>query len=96
MRVFEVKSSPFIFHAWKEIGSRISNLSGIVQNDTQFPEYYQYVDEFPLPNPAQESSKHLVALAKQFYELPDELDGYHHLDSQVWRAFGLSAEEVMG
>jgi len=54
----------------------------------------QYVEQFPLPDPAQDESKAIIRLAKQIYEFTpsteaDEL--FRELDRLVWAAFGLTS-----
>ena len=59
----------------------------------------QYVERFPLPDPALPLSRTICALAKQIYAnvgtgkvdaLAEQLDGL------IWQAFGVSAEKVAG
>lgn len=59
----------------------------------------QYVELFPLPDPAREEVKTIIAITKEIYaKLPsqeaDRLAG--ELDEMVWRIFGLLGEEVSG
>ena len=59
----------------------------------------QYVELFPLPNPACDQAVEIVALAKEIHsKLPsveaDQLAA--DLDARIWRVFGLSAEKVPG
>ena len=59
----------------------------------------QYVGQFPLPDPAGADAKAMVALAKQIYAhtpsvVADELAT--QLEARVWRAFGLTVEEIGG
>lgn len=59
----------------------------------------QYVELFPLPDPAREEVKTIVAMSKDIYaKLPsDEADHLAgKLDEIIWRVFGLSHEEVSG
>ena len=56
----------------------------------------QYVEQFPLPDPANSSSKAIIDRAKRIYEcapspLADSL--MEELDHMVWEAFGLRVEE---
>lgn len=57
----------------------------------------QYVEQFPLPNPATTLSREIVNIAKLIYEgsaSSDTLSLQAQLDVMVWQAFGLSVEEV--
>ncbi|MGZ8182317.1 MAG: Eco57I restriction-modification methylase domain-containing protein [Methylobacter sp.] len=59
----------------------------------------QYVELFPLPNPASVEAMAIVALAKEIHaKLPsaeaDELAA--NLDTQIWQVFGLHNEKVSG
>lgn len=57
----------------------------------------QYVEQFPLPDPALEASIRLIAIAKQLHEsdAPERCDSeIAELETLVWSAFGLSGEEV--
>lgn len=57
----------------------------------------QYVEQFPLPDPALPHSKDIIALAKAIYQAnhaPEAQDMERELDKLVWRAFGLGVEEV--
>ncbi|MEK6749381.1 MAG: N-6 DNA methylase [Pseudomonadota bacterium] len=59
----------------------------------------QYVELFPLPNPAREETMTIVAMTKEIYaKLPsDEANRLaDELDKMVWRVFGLLREEVSG
>jgi len=59
----------------------------------------QYVEQFPLPDPASKEAKAIVELAQAIHAaLPSaEADRLAcELDAYVWRAFGLTAEEVLG
>jgi len=59
----------------------------------------QYVELFPLPNPACDEAVAIIALAKEIYaKMPsteaDQLAA--ELDARIWRVFGLPAEKVSG
>ena len=57
----------------------------------------QYVERFPLPEPALPSSQTIVALAKRIYEVvgTSEADSLlAQLDTLVWEAFGVPVKEV--
>ena len=59
----------------------------------------QYVELFPLPNPACDEAMTIVALAKEIHaKIPsteaDQLAA--DLDARIWRVFGLHAEKVSG
>ena len=59
----------------------------------------QYVELFPLPNPASREAMEIIALAKEIHacmpsEKADQLA--NKLDARIWRAFGLSAEKIPG
>lgn len=57
----------------------------------------QYVEQFPLPDPALPLSQDIIARAKTIYEAnhaPEVQNMEHELDKLVWRAFGLGDEEV--
>lgn len=57
----------------------------------------QYVERFPLPDPALPRSQTIVALAKRLYEVigTNEADGLTvKLNALVWQAFGVPAKEV--
>lgn len=57
----------------------------------------QYVEQFPLPDPSGQESAKMIELAKQIYDLlpaPSAHELESHLDSLVWRAFGVSVEEL--
>jgi adenine-specific DNA-methyltransferase len=59
----------------------------------------QYVEQFPLPDPARKESKAIVKLAKAIHAgLPspkaDRL--IRELDAYIWQVFGLALEEVSG
>jgi adenine-specific DNA-methyltransferase len=59
----------------------------------------QYVELFPLPDPAREEAKTIVAMTKEIYsKLPsDEADRLAvELDEKVWRVFGVLREEISG
>ena len=59
----------------------------------------QYVEQFPLPDPAREEVKAIIAITKEIYaKLPsDEADSLAgELDEMVWRVFGLLREKVCG
>lgn len=56
----------------------------------------QYVENFPLPDPALPGSQAIMAMAKQLYHA-DDADVQRiepELDAAVWAAFGLPLEEV--
>lgn len=51
----------------------------------------QYVEQFPVPDPARPEAKQMVALAKCIYELTpsnEALEPKEELDALVWRVFG--------
>lgn len=59
----------------------------------------QYVELFPLPNPACDEAVTIIALAKEIHaQMPstgaDQLAA--DLDARIWRVFGLHAEKVSG
>lgn len=58
----------------------------------------QYVELFPLPDPALPSSQAMVKMAKDLFHASDSEED--HLDAElneaVWAAFGLPVEEVFG
>ena len=57
----------------------------------------QYVEKFPLPDPATPLAKAIIACAKALFELdgaPDGLPMQKEIDQMVRSAFGLSVEEV--
>jgi hypothetical protein len=57
----------------------------------------QYVEQFPLPDPALALSRDIIARAKAIFEAnhaPEAQDMEQELDALVWRAFGLGVEEV--
>lgn len=57
----------------------------------------QYVERFPLPDPALPRSRTIIALAKRLYEVAgtSEAEGLAvELDELVWEAFGVSVKEV--
>jgi len=59
----------------------------------------QYVELFPLPNPARNETKAIVALAKEIYAKTPSTDADQlasRLDAMIWSTFGLHAEEVSG
>jgi adenine-specific DNA-methyltransferase len=59
----------------------------------------QYVEEFPLPYPMQETSKRIIQLSKQAYEcscLDESTRIEREIDQLVWSAFGLPVKEVRG
>ena len=59
----------------------------------------QYVEQFPLPDPALPLSQDIIAYAMAIYEAnhaPQSHEMEHELDSFVWRAFGLGVEEIRG
>ncbi len=52
----------------------------------------QYVEKFPLPNPASESAKQIILLAKKIYsciDVENTVDMQSKLDKLVYKAFGL-------
>lgn len=56
----------------------------------------QYVERFPLPDPALPLSQAIAATARQIHALAGSADAQaleRELDQQVWRVFGVSAEE---
>lgn len=59
----------------------------------------QYVELFPLPDPARNESKAVVALAKEICSstTQGEIDALTaDLDRQIWGVFGLAAEKIFG
>jgi len=57
----------------------------------------QYVEKFPLPNPAAKVSQQIIRLTKRVYELIPKRNTERlerKLDQLVWQAFGLPLEEV--
>ncbi len=59
----------------------------------------QYVEKFPLPDPAREDTQVLIAMVKSIYaKIPsreaDDLAAT--LDERVWRVFGLEFEKISG
>jgi hypothetical protein len=59
----------------------------------------QYVELFPLPDPAREEAKIIVAMTKEIYAKLSSEEANQlvcELDKMVWRVFGLSREEVSG
>lgn len=59
----------------------------------------QYVDQFPLPDPALKSSREIIKRAHAIYDAnhsPETQDMERELDKLVWRAFGLGVEEAVG
>jgi adenine-specific DNA-methyltransferase len=59
----------------------------------------QYVEQFPLPDPSSQEARAIVQLVQAIHaEMPspeaDQLT--RDLDARVWRAFGLTVEEVPG
>lgn len=55
----------------------------------------QYVENFPLPDPARVESQEIIGLAKQIYDLIDTSDTavlQGGLDSRIWKVFGLLPE----
>ncbi len=59
----------------------------------------QYVELFPLPDPASHEAIEIVALAKEIHaKMPSEKADQLalELDARIWRVFGLSAEKVAG
>lgn len=59
----------------------------------------QYVELFPLPNPACDEAMMIIALAKKIHaNMPsaaaDQLAA--ELDARIWRVFGLHAEKISG
>lgn len=60
----------------------------------------QYVEKFPLPKPDSPNSKKIIELVKEIYDelaAGSQFNGalYEELDERVWKAFGLSREEVV-
>lgn len=58
----------------------------------------QYVEKFPLPNPARAESQAIINLAKRIYAIlpsPQASTLITELDSKIWQVFGLSAEKTM-
>ena len=59
----------------------------------------QYVELFPLPNPACKEAKAIIALAKKIYAKTPSAEADRlaaDLDARIWRVFGLRAEKVSG
>lgn len=57
----------------------------------------QYVEQFPLPNPKTTIGKAIIEMAKLIYDAADTSEASPmnvELDIMVWKAFGLSVEEV--
>ena len=56
----------------------------------------QYVEQFPLPNPASDSAVQLVKMAKQVFECTsdEKIELMHTVDKLVWKAFGFSGEKT--
>lgn len=57
----------------------------------------QYVEQFPLPDPDLPIAREIVALVKRIYAATPSGDAdalEAKLDETIWKAFGLSAEEV--
>ncbi|MCQ8186440.1 Eco57I restriction-modification methylase domain-containing protein [Parvularcula maris] len=57
----------------------------------------QYVEKFPLPDPASNVSRAIVKHARDAHAQPADADiehRHHQIDLLVWSAFGLSAEEI--
>jgi hypothetical protein len=57
----------------------------------------QYVEQFPLPDPALPLSRNIITRAQAIYEAnhaPQVKEMEHELDRLVWQAFGLSVEEA--
>jgi methylase of polypeptide subunit release factors len=57
----------------------------------------QYVEQFPLPDPALPRSQDIIARAKAIHEAshtPRMQEMERELDSLVWQAFGLGVEEI--
>jgi len=59
----------------------------------------QYVELFPLPNPARDETKAIISLAKDIYAKTPSTEADQiavNLDELIWRAFGLHSEKVFG
>jgi len=59
----------------------------------------QYVELFPLPDPACKEAMEIVALAKEIHVLTPSTEANQlaaDLDARIWRVFGLPAEKVSG
>jgi hypothetical protein len=59
----------------------------------------QYVELFPLPNPASKAAQQIISLVKNIHaKLPSiEADSLAaELDAMIWKIFGLKPEEIMG
>jgi hypothetical protein len=57
----------------------------------------QYVEQFPLPDPALPLSQDIIVRAKAIYEAnhaPQSLEMEREIDGLVWQAFGLSVKEI--
>jgi hypothetical protein len=57
----------------------------------------QYVEQFPLPDPERQEVREMSRLAKQIYDLTPSAAAtalQSELDGLVWRAFGVSVEEI--
>ncbi|OOG64380.1 type II restriction endonuclease subunit M [Rhodanobacter sp. B04] len=59
----------------------------------------QYVEQFPLPDPASEQARTIVALAKAIHAKLPSAEAERltaDLDRRVWHVFGLPVEEIAG
>lgn len=59
----------------------------------------QYVELFPLPNPATDEAKAIIALAKEIHANTPSVEAEKfaaELDARIWRIFGLRTEEISG
>lgn len=57
----------------------------------------QYVDEFPIPDPTSDLGREIISNSKKLFEITGTscaMELETNLDLLVWRAFGLSKEEV--
>lgn len=57
----------------------------------------QYVEQFPLPDPATDLAREIIDGAKTIYDSASGAEAAaleNHIDRKVWQAFGLSFEEV--
>lgn len=59
----------------------------------------QYVELFPLPNPACDQAMEIIALAKEIHAIMPSTEADQlaaELDTRIWHVFGLAAEKVSG
>lgn len=58
----------------------------------------QYVEQFPLPDPALQSSKEIIKRAKEIYDANHTVETQNmecELDKLVWQSFGLDVKEIV-